>query len=79
MRAARGSCPQSAIWLYAEQDSFYSAEFIRLYHDAFTRAGGMSTFRLFPAFDGDGHRLVDRPELWRPAAADFLQRLNLSR
>ena len=77
--AAGASTRTPMLWLYAEQDSFYSAEFVRRYHAAFTRAGGMATFRLFPAFDGDGHRLVDRPELWTPAAADFLERLNLPR
>lgn len=66
------------LWLYAEQDSFYSAEFVRRYHEVFTPRGGVTMFRLFPAFDGDGHRLVDRPGLWRSAAADFLQSLKLS-
>jgi hypothetical protein len=33
---------------------------------------------LFPAFGADGHRLVDRVELWKLAADDFLRRLNLS-
>ena len=66
------------LWLYAEEDRYYPAAAIRRYHDAFAQAGGTATFHLFPAFDGDGHRLVDRVDLWRSAVDDFLRRLNLS-
>ena len=50
---------------------------IRQYHEAFARTGGVATLHLFPAFGGDGHRLVDRIEIWKAAADDFLRRLNL--
>ena len=65
------------LWLYAEEDGYYSAARIRRYHEAFVQAGGVATFHLFPAFGGDGHRLVDRIEIWKAAADDFLRRLNL--
>lgn len=65
------------LWFYAEEDGYYSAAWIRRYHEAFVRAGGVATFRLFPAFGADGHRLVDRVELWKPAADEFLRGLNL--
>jgi dienelactone hydrolase len=65
------------LWLYAEEDRYYPAAAIRRYHNAFAQAGGTATFHLFPAFGGDGHRLVDRIDLWQAAAADFLRRLNL--
>jgi dienelactone hydrolase len=38
-------------WLYAEPDTYYSAMWIRRYHEAFAQAGGVATFHLFPAFD----------------------------
>jgi dienelactone hydrolase len=66
------------LWLYAEGDSYYSPASIRRYHEAFAQAGGTATLRLFPDFGSDGHRLVDRIELWRPVADEFLRRLNLS-
>jgi dienelactone hydrolase len=66
------------IWLYAEGDRYYSASAIRRYHDRFTRAGGTATFHLFPAFAGDGHRLIDRPELWSSALDEFLRASSLS-
>jgi dienelactone hydrolase len=66
------------LWLYAEDDGYYAAAWIRRYHEAFAQAGGSATFRLFPAFGADGHRLVDRVEIWTVAVDDFLRRLNLS-
>jgi dienelactone hydrolase len=66
------------LWLYAEDDRYDPAAAIRRYHDAFAQAGGTATFHLFPAFGSDGHRLVDRVDLWHSAADDFLRRLNLS-
>jgi dienelactone hydrolase len=66
------------LWLYAEEDRYYSAEWIRRYHEAFAQAGGVATLRVFPAFGADGHRLVDRVEIWKVAADDFLRRLKLS-
>jgi dienelactone hydrolase len=65
------------LWLYAEEDSYYSAAWIRRYHEAFAGAGGVATFYLFPAFGGDGHRLVDRVQLWKAPVDDFLRRSNL--
>jgi dienelactone hydrolase len=66
------------LWLYAEGDSYYSTAWIRRYHEAFAQAGGVAALHLFPAFGADGHRLVDRVEIWKPAADDFLRQLNLS-
>jgi dienelactone hydrolase len=73
--AAGGRTRVPMLWLYAEEDRYYSALWIRRYHEAFAKAGGVATFHLFPAFDGDGHRLVDRVEMWKSAADDFLRRL----
>ena len=75
LAGSRGRVPM--LWLYAEQDSYYAPARIRGYHDAFTRAGGEATLHVFPAFDGDGHRLVDRGDVWNATAEDFLRRLNL--
>jgi dienelactone hydrolase len=66
------------LWLYAEEDRYYSAAWVRRYYEAFAQAGGIATFHLLPGFGADGHRLVDRVDLWRAQAADFLRRLNLS-
>jgi dienelactone hydrolase len=75
--SAGGRTHIPTLWLYAEEDGYYSATWIRRYQEAFAQAGGVATFHLFPAFGADGHRLVDRVELWKAAADDFLRRLNL--
>lgn len=75
--AAGGRTRVPMLWLYAEEDSYYSAGSIRRYHQAFAQGGGIATLQLFPGFGSDGHRLVDRVELWRVAVDDFLRRLNL--
>jgi dienelactone hydrolase len=67
------------LWLYAEEDGYYSATWVRRYYEAFAQGGGIATFHLIPAFGADGHRLVDRVDLWRGPADDFLRRLSLSR
>ena len=61
------------LWLYAEQARFYSAPGSRRYHDGFAQAGGTGALQVFPAFGGDGHRLVDRVEIWSAPAAEFLR------
>jgi dienelactone hydrolase len=73
--AAGGRTRIPMLWLYAEEDRYYSASWIRRYHEAFARTGGVATLHLFPAFGGDGHRLVDRVELWKAAADEFLRRV----
>jgi len=77
-RSAGGRTRIPMLWLYAEEDRYYSAAWIRRYHEAFVEARGVATLILFPAFGADGHRLVDRVEMWKVAADDFLRRLNLS-
>lgn len=76
--SAGGRTRAPMLWLYAEEDRYYSPEWIRRYYEAFAQAGGVATFRVFPAFGADGHRLVDRVEIWKVTADDFLRRLNLS-
>lgn len=66
------------LWLYAEGDSYYGVASIRRYHEAFARAGGTATFRLFPDFGSDGHRLVDRVDLWGSAVDEFLRGLGFA-
>jgi len=76
--SAGGRTRVPMLWLYAEEDRYYSAAWVQRYYAAFDQAGGVATFHLFPAFGGDGHRLVDRVEIWRAAVDDFLRRLKLS-
>ena len=66
------------LWLFAENDSRYSATTIREAHKAFTQAGGQATLLLFPASMDDGHFIYQSPELWRPALRNYLQSLGVA-
>jgi hypothetical protein len=65
------------LWLYADQDPYYSATAIRRYRAAFEEAGGQGPFYLFPDIGGNGHSLVQKPLFWRPALDAYLQALGL--
>lgn len=61
------------IWFYAEKDSFYPEEHIRENFNAFRTAGGNVRFEFFRGISGNGHRLIQFPNIWRKAADDYLR------
>jgi dienelactone hydrolase len=66
------------IWLYAENDSYYSAAAIKSYRAAFEKAGGKGPFHLFKDIGGNGHGLSRKPLFWRPVLDEYLNQLGLS-
>ena len=60
------------LWVFAENDSRYTANTIRASHQAFIEAGGKATLSLSPPIQGDGHYIHQRPELWRQALRNYL-------
>src|SRR4029079_5634152 len=52
------------IWLYGQNDPFYSMAHSRDNFAAFEKAGGKGKFLEFEAPVGQGHGLVGRPKLW---------------
>lgn len=60
------------LWVFAENDSRYSANTIRASHEAFVAAGGTARLSLSPPVSGDGHQVYHQPELWRGAVRDYL-------
>jgi len=57
--------PGTSLWLYAANDSFYSLEYSRSGHAAFTAAGGMGEFHEFTRATGlNGHFLINDASLW---------------
>ena len=67
------------LWLSAENDHYFSPALARVWHQAFTEAGGASDFELLPAFGSDGHDAIyNAPEdFWWPHIAPFLQRIGM--
>lgn len=66
------------LWLYAENDKYYSAGSIKRYRATFEKAGGRGPFYLFRDIGGDGHYLASKPLFWRPAVDEYLNELGLS-
>ena len=61
------------LWLYAENDKYFSAKNSRSWFDAFVKAGGKAEYKLMPAFGDDGHQLLGRgADLWHPVVDEFL-------
>lgn len=66
------------IWLYAENDSYYSPTAIKSYRADFEKAGGKGPFHLYKDIGGNGHNLSSKPLFWRPAMDQYLNQLGLS-
>lgn len=60
------------LWIFAENDSRYSANTIRTSFDAFKAAGGKAQLLLSPPLDGDGHFILTKPALWRAVLREYL-------
>jgi pimeloyl-ACP methyl ester carboxylesterase len=65
-----------SLWIFAENDSRYSANTVRAAHTAFTEAGGKATLFLNPPINGDGHFVCHEPDLWRKALREYLASLS---
>jgi dienelactone hydrolase len=61
-----------SLWVFAENDSRYSAATIRASHAAYVKAGGVARLALSPPIAGDGHYIYLRPSLWRDALKAYL-------
>jgi len=59
--------PGASIWLYADNDTFYSVAHSQANFSAFSNAGGLGTFNVYTrAADLNGHYLTNDPHLWGP-------------
>lgn len=66
------------LWIYAQNDRYFSATLSRKFHEAFVKAGGKAEYSLQPAFGDDGHRLFARGvKLWTPVVDEFLRKQGL--
>lgn len=65
------------LWLYGENDSYFSPALSRRLAEAFRTAGGRVEYHLLPAFGTEGHFLAESDAsepLWSPVLAGFLDR-----
>ncbi|CAK0777727.1 Dienelactone hydrolase [Gammaproteobacteria bacterium] len=68
------------LWVYAENDHFFSPTLAKRFFTAFTEAGGQAEFVATPAFGGDGHKLFSEKGLliWGRYVDNFLARHQLT-
>jgi dienelactone hydrolase len=66
--------PIHTLWIFAENDSRYSAATVRAAHKAFTDAGGKATLLLYSSLEPmDGHFIYQLPQLWRGILQSYLR------
>jgi dienelactone hydrolase len=65
-----------SLWLYAENDSFFPADYVRQLHEAYVVKGGRADFHMFEPIGQDGHNMfgeLDGMLRWIPALDRFLR------
>lgn len=68
------------LWVYAENDRFFSPALAKQFEAAFTGAGGHADLVIAPAFGSNGHFLFSPAGIpdWTPYVDTFLQQQNLT-
>jgi dienelactone hydrolase len=63
------------LWVYAENDKYFSPALARRMHAAFTSAGGDARLVIAPPFGKDGHTLFSRAgtPVWAPIVDQFIK------
>ena len=70
--------PGPTLWLYGEDDPFYSLQHSRGNFAAFQAAGGLGAFHEFPGPPGStGHEISRHPGIWWPVVESYLDQLRL--
>jgi dienelactone hydrolase len=73
-RAARFS--SATIWMYGENDPFYSVNHSRGNFSTFMAAGGQGTFHVYTRGPGlSGHNIINDPHLWSGDLQAFMEAL----
>ena len=69
--------PGESIWLYADNDSYYSLSDSRKNYAAFISAGGKGFFREYAVPAKNGHWLPSFPDLWAEDLESYLEHMGL--
>ncbi len=65
-----------ALWLYAQNDSYFGPQLSQALAQAYRDTGAPLTFALLPPTTGDGHGLIDRPAVaWSQPLRRFLREI----
>ena len=66
------------LWIYTENDSYFSPRLSKAMADGYRAAGGLVDYQLLPSFGADGHLMAESEEsepIWGPILEQFLARL----
>ena len=74
-RAGRGF-EKPELWLYADNDHYYSLPYTRKNFDAFRANGGTGDYRSFEGIQGNGHALFGYIGMWDTFVADYLRKVD---
>lgn len=70
------SFDKPTLWMYGENDNFYSLNHSRSNFEAFTKAGGKGSFLTYSLRSGkNGHGLLYYPILWIEAVDSYINKL----
>ncbi|OWQ86876.1 hypothetical protein CDN99_19395 [Roseateles aquatilis] len=73
-RAAQRPQPVPTLWVFTENDRYFSPRHQRRWSEAYRAAGGLVETRQLPAFGEDGHQLFGKGnDLWQPLVDAFLK------
>lgn len=67
--------PKTTLWLYAENDPFYTIAHNRKNFDRFVTRGGRGKFKVYRVPEGSGHWLHWHPALWNSAVDPYLEQI----
>ena len=80
LAAAAGELGHTAstpmLWIYTENDSYFSPPIALAMHQAFTASGGQADLHQLPSFDNDGHNLLfarGGSAIWGPLMDAYLR------
>jgi dienelactone hydrolase len=69
---------RETLWLYGDNDPFYSLAYTRARFAEFKAAGGKGAFFEFDVPSGNGHMVMSFPQLWRTDVDHYLERIGAS-
>jgi len=71
--------PTPTLWIYAENDRYFSARHARRWAEAYREGGGAVQLHVLPAFGEDGHKLFTAGnDIWQPLVDAFLAPLGFA-
>lgn len=66
----------TTLWVYAENDKYFSPKIARAMFDSYVAAGGVGEFVAMPPFSHDGHRLFGYGwKVWSPPVDAYLRKI----